>query len=107
MLVPRVAGGAVLTAPPDASAQHVEALLALACMRPAAGASPQAASQAGEPPSHYLRTVHMDLSGHELSLEQLRDLLLEAPWRLRQCLMWHGLVLAGCGLKPGAASEGG
>lgn len=96
----------MLTAPPDAAAQHVEALLALACMRPAAGASPQAASQAGEPPSHYLRTVHMDLSSHELSMEQLRDLLLEAPWRLRQCLMWHGLVLAGCGLKPGAATGG-
>ncbi|PRW56615.1 hypothetical protein C2E21_4838 [Chlorella sorokiniana] len=98
-------GGAVLNAPPDAAAQHVEALLALACMRPATGPpDSQAASQAGEPPSHYLRTVHLDLSGHELSLEQLQDLLMEAPWRLRQCLMWQGLVLADCKLQPEALS---
>ncbi len=99
----------MLKVPPGAAPQHVEALLAVACMLAAQGPPPssQAASQVGDPPSHYLRTVHLDLSGHALSTEQVQDLLLDAPWRLRQCLMLEGLVLAGCQLQPGAVRQQG
>lgn len=107
LLTPWLTGGAVLRAPLGAAPQHVEALLAVACMRAAQGPPPssQAATQASELPSHYLRTVHLDLSGHALSVEQVQDLLLDAPWRLRQCLMLEGLVLAGCQLSPGAVRQ--
>lgn len=98
----------MLKPPPDAEPAHVEALLALACMRAAAApAGSQAGSQLpSEPPSRYLRTVHLDLSGHALSQAQLQDLLLDAPARLQQCITLEGLVLAGCQLQPGAGWAG-
>lgn len=97
----------MLKAPAGAEPQHVEALLALVCMRPAAGPAPdsQAGDAAAEPPSHFLRTVHLDVSGHALSLAQLQDLLLAAPHRLRQCHVLEGLALAGCQLPPGGAAQ--
>ena len=84
--------------PLDASPVHTDALLALIAMRPAApgGGSSAAGGDC------YLRTVHLDLSGQALSTEQLRELLHEAPRRLKQCYMLESLVLSQCQLAPGA-----
>jgi hypothetical protein len=49
----------------------------------------------------YLRTVHLDLSGHAVSTAQLKEVLLEAPRRLKQCYMLESLVLVGCQLPTG------
>jgi hypothetical protein len=77
---------------------HTDALLALVAMRPAApGDGTSAAGCDG-----YLRTVHLDLSGQALATEQLRELLHEAPRRLKQCYMLESLVLSQCQLAPGA-----
>ena len=95
------AGGAVLKLPPDAQPPHIQTLLALVTMCPG-----DAEDSAGLPPDTYLRTVHLDLSGHALAIEQLRELLLLAPHRLKQCHMLESLVLEGCHLAAGAGMHG-
>lgn len=101
------AGGAVLKLPAEAALQHLEALLVLVAMRPAAALvdDSQSGDGAAPPPSAYLRTLHLDLSGHAVSAGQLRDLLLDAPHRLKQCHMLQGLVLQGCQLGPHALAH--
>ena len=90
----------MLKVPLDASPVHTDALLALVAMRPAAPGG--GSSAAGGPGEGYLRTVHLDLSGQALATEQLRELLHEAPRRLKQCYMLESLVLSQCQLAPGA-----
>lgn len=53
---------------------------------------------------HYLRTMHLDVSGLPLNTAQVKMLLLEAPFTLKQCFLLEGLVLEGCHLQPGAAA---
>lgn len=93
--------------PADALPGQVEALLALVAWRLPEGAladsQDAAAAPAATKPEHYLRTVHLDLSGHPLSTQQVQDLLLEAPRRLGQGWMVEGLAMEGCQLGPGAS----
>ena len=88
----------MLKLPADAQPAHVQALLALVMLRPGV------ADNGGNapPPDTYLRTVHLDLSGHPMSLEELDDLLLLGPHRLGQCHMLESLVLSRCNLTAGA-----
>lgn len=102
---PPLPGGAALKLPVDASPAHVEALLALLCCRLPFGLPDSQQDDGGlppPPPDRYLRTVHLDLSGHAVGAPQLRDLLLAAPHRLGQCWALESLDLRGCGLGAGA-----
>lgn len=93
----------------DALPAHLQALLALVATPPAAApldGSQEGGTHAGAAAAarnSYLRTVHLDLSGHAVATGQLRALLVEAPGRLGQCNTLEGLVLEGCQLAPGAA----
>lgn len=90
----------MLKLPADALPAHVEAVL-----RMVAGSADIEGAAPGVPCDRYLRTVHLDMSGHPLTTAQVKMLLLEAPFTLKQCFMLEGLVLAGCHLQPGAAAS--
>ncbi|PSC69802.1 hypothetical protein C2E20_6772 [Micractinium conductrix] len=88
-------GGAVLGLPPDATPDQAAALAALVAGQ---GPAPAGGSASGDP--HFLRTVHLDLSGHPGVAELLPELLLEGPHRLGQGGGLAGLALQGCQLPP-------
>lgn len=102
----------MLAVPQDVLPAQLEALLALMALRAPAGAVPDSQGGHGPPaappkPTHCLRTLHLDLSGHALALGQLKDLLGDAPHRLGQYWMLQGLVLRDCQLPPGATARAG
>ena len=91
----------MLGLPPDATPDQAAALAALVAGQ---GPAPAGGSASGDP--HFLRTVHLDLSGHPGVAELLPELLLEGPHRLGQGGGLAGLALQGCQLPPGEAGWG-
>lgn len=86
----------MLALPADALPAHARALVALFTL--------SVGDEDGPEPTTYLRTVHVDLSGHAVPAELLKEVLLEGPLRLKQCWQLQGLVLAGCHLTAGGCA---